>query len=150
MTTPEPTFVHEPPLFYSQADSDAAYDGWEATCGPHSLAADVWAFAGVRPDASGQLQGLDETNAVEAVLKAVGARYHLRRIKSTDVKTLGNGINRIQFEGPWLKPGCAGAGGVFPYALGGAFPRLGDLHSGGLQLPVVPGDGLAGVDVARL
>jgi len=96
--------VSAPPLFYTEADSDLANDEWQASCGPHSIAA-----------ACGKT--LDEVRAVLVNFKgwmsptmmsaALGALGYTDILLHKNQKTgdLCNGINRVQWEGKWLNPG---------------------------------------------
>jgi hypothetical protein len=96
-----------PFLRFTDADSDRANKEWKATCGPHAIAA----ACSVTLDAVYQAISKAEINyrgwmsptQVTKTLAALDQPYNLR----TGLKTMDlcEGINRVQWEGPWLNPG---------------------------------------------
>lgn len=96
-----------PPLFYTADESTAANKAWKATCGPHSIAA----ACGVNLDAVKHAMDLADVNyrgwmsptQVTRTLHALNRKFDLRSGLKTMM--LCQGINRVQWEGPWLKPG---------------------------------------------
>jgi len=92
-----------PTLRYSGPDSQRARDEWNATCGPHSIAAACdLTLEEVRVAMTGY-KGWMSPTMVGATLAALNRPYSLQKgLKTT---TLCEGINRIQWEGKWLDPG---------------------------------------------
>lgn len=97
------TLSQPPPLHFTEADSDKAFIEWKASCGPHSIAA----ACGISLDAVRAVlpifKGWMSPTMVGETLRALGRVYHLQ--KGLKTAELCNGINRIQWEGDWLKPG---------------------------------------------
>lgn len=84
-------------------ESAAAADEWGANCGPHSIAATLGlTLEQVRPHIP-NFRGWMNPTQVGQTLKSLGRGYSLA--KGMKTKVLCDGINRIQWEGPWLKPG---------------------------------------------
>ncbi len=97
-TTPSP-----PPLRFTPVESDEANTAWKATCGPHSIAAACGLnLEEVRAALIGYKGWMSPTQ-VTATLRQLGRPFDLKTGLKTE--TLCEGINRIQWEGPWLKPG---------------------------------------------
>jgi hypothetical protein len=93
-----------PPLRFTLAESEAAHKAWKASCGPHSIAAACgMTLDTVRSSLEGYKGWMNPTQ-VTAVLRDQRRPFELKTQLKTDV--LCEGINRIQWEGPWLKP-CA-------------------------------------------
>jgi hypothetical protein len=95
------------PLLYTEADSEAAYKEWKATCGPHSIAAACGkSLEDVRQAmvrAGVNYRGWMSPTQVMNTLIALGEfRGVTKGLKTMD---LCNGINRVQWEGKWLNPG---------------------------------------------
>lgn len=92
-------------LNFTEEDSIRAFDEWGANCGPHSVAAALWLDLSTVRDLMPEFHGRGYTTPtmIEAVLTRTGINYQ----RTTKLKTvdLCEGINRIQWEGPWLKPG---------------------------------------------
>jgi hypothetical protein len=104
MTTDIYAKVDEPPpLNFSAADSERAHAGWKATCGPHAIAAACGLSldqvrAGLPP-----YRGWMSPTMVEQTLNNLRRSYLLH--KGLKTSNLCNGLNRVQWEGEWLKPG---------------------------------------------
>lgn len=94
-----------PILSYTADAVRLAAAEWNATCGPHSIAA----ACGVTLDEVRRVlppyKGWMSPVMVGHTLRALGRKYSLRKGLKTDV--LCEGINRIQWEGPWLDPGVS-------------------------------------------
>jgi hypothetical protein len=90
-------------LKFTNEDSERANASWKATCGPHSIAAACrMSLEEVRP-ALVDYKGWMSPTQVESALATLGWRFSLR--KGLKAAELCEGINRIQWEGPWLNPG---------------------------------------------
>ena len=90
-------------LTYTLAQSRAAFQEWKASCGPHAIAAiGRFTLDEVR-DALGNYRGWMSPTQVEDTLTVLGVPF--RRTNHLCTKALCNGLNRLQWEGPWLKPG---------------------------------------------
>ncbi len=92
-----------PPLRYTAEESAAANDGWKATCGPHSIAAALRITLDQVRAALEGYRGWMSPTQVTAALHRLEQPFRLEaNLKTMD---LCDGINRIQWEGPWLDPG---------------------------------------------
>lgn len=92
-----------PPIKWTPADSDWAWRKWNATCGPHAIGAALGIhIKDVQPHLE-NYRGYMNPTMVTATLTSIGTTFRLVRGLKTD--TLCNGINRVQWEGDWLKPG---------------------------------------------
>lgn len=92
-----------PPLKFTISDSDRANTEWGANCGPHALAAILGkTLDEVRPSL-GEFPGYTNPTRLGAALRHFGVPYEL--VKGMKSNTLCQGINRVQWEGPWLNPG---------------------------------------------
>ncbi len=92
-------------LNFTEADSDRANTDWGANCGPHSLAAALWLDLSTVRDFMPEFaaKGFTTPTMIEAALDRAGIRYErTTKLRTTD---LCEGISRIQWDGPWLKPG---------------------------------------------
>lgn len=92
-------------LLFTEADSDAANGEWQANCGPHSLAAalalDLPTARTLMPEF--ESKGYTNPTMMKAALDRAGINYVVTKgLKTLD---LCEGISRVQWEGPWLKPG---------------------------------------------
>jgi hypothetical protein len=92
-------------LLFNAKAAEAAYAEWGANCGPMSLAA---ALALDLPTVRTMIDGFEGkgyTNPTMMLraLDRAGIKYQ----RSSKLKTqdLCEGINRLQWEGPWLRPG---------------------------------------------
>lgn len=91
-------------LRWSFEESLDANEEWGANCGPHSLAAiSGKTLTEIRAFVPGFRGWMNPTMIGES-LKALGVRYRIERPRHGTMK-LENGINRVQWEGPWLNPG---------------------------------------------
>lgn len=99
----------EPPeLMFNYEQSAWAHDTWNATCGPHSIAAATGkSLEEVRAILTPKFKGWMNPTMLAEALKALDVPHTLTNGLVT--KDLCHGINRIQFEGPWLKPGVPAA-----------------------------------------
>jgi len=92
-------------LMFNAADANAANDAWGANCGPLSLAAalalDLPTVRTFIPNF--EQKGYTNPTMMEAALVKAGIRYTRTTKLMTQVPC--EGLNRIQWEGPWLKPG---------------------------------------------
>ncbi len=96
--------IAAPPLLrFTARCSQKAFAEWKATCGPHSIAAACGLdLERVRVNLP-PYKGWMSPTMVGQTLKALEVGYELR--KGMKTRSLCNGINRIQWEGDWLKPG---------------------------------------------
>jgi hypothetical protein len=97
-------------LHFTEEQSDLANAEWGANCGPHSLAAalalDLETARRFMPEFAGK--GYTNPTMMAAALARVGVTPVIT--KGLKTRDLCEGISRIQWEGPWLKPGVpAGA-----------------------------------------
>lgn len=92
-----------PALQFTEADSDRAHREWKATCGPHAIAAALGlTLDHVRQYLHEYRGWMNPTQMTRTLLALRKIHNSTARLKTAD---LCNGINRIQFEGPWLNPG---------------------------------------------
>ncbi len=95
--------VHPLPLRFTAAESESANKAWKATCGPHSIAAALGiTLEEVRPALVNYKGWMSPTQIIQA-LGTLGKEFTLS--KGLKTQELCNGINRIQWEGPWLNRG---------------------------------------------
>jgi hypothetical protein len=99
--------VNPPVLAFNEGDSQMANAAWKATCGPHAIAAACGkTLDEVRRaicDADVNYRGWMSPTQVSKTLTALGQSFILTKgLKTMD---LCNGVNRVQWEGPWLNPG---------------------------------------------
>lgn len=92
-----------PPLLFTKEESEIANRKWKATCGPHSIAAACGITLEEVRTALTDYKGWMSPTMISQTLLALGKRYQLR--KGMRTQELCDGINRIQWEGPWLDPG---------------------------------------------
>lgn len=94
-------------LRFTEADAVKAYDDWGANCGPGALAAVMGlTLDEVRP----HLIGFDSkryTNPTMMLmsLKSLGAQFSYRVRAAGPLNWPQYGLCRVQWEGPWTKPG---------------------------------------------
>jgi hypothetical protein len=92
-------------LFFTEEDSQRANDEWGANCGPHSLAAAI----GCTLDRAHELlPTFDYKRYVNPTMMAcalVMADIDYVLSKGLRTPVLCEGLNRIQWEGKWLRPG---------------------------------------------
>jgi hypothetical protein len=88
---------------FTLADAERAHDEWGANCGPGALAAIMgMTLDEVRPHMLGfESKGYTNPTMMFEALGYVGARWQL--LKSPVWPNYG--LARIQWEGPWTKPG---------------------------------------------
>lgn len=90
-----------PPLKFTETDAARAYHEWRCNCGPGALAACLgWTLDAVRPhlgdfEAKGYM-------SPTMMIQSVESSGHVRRPAPNWPV---HGLVRIQFGGPWLKPG---------------------------------------------
>src|SRR3990167_150016 len=94
---------------FNLADADRAHDEWGANCGPGALAAIMgMTLDEVRPHMGDfESKGYTNPTLMFYAMESVSARFRTRSLAS-NVKLLGwpvYGLARIQWEGPWTKPG---------------------------------------------
>lgn len=104
--TGEPDYDHtlrRPCLCFTSADSITANNEWGASCGPHSIAAMLGLSLDQVREHLVDFRGWMSPMMVGDTLRRLGAAYTLRK----GMKTRGMcvGLNRVQWEGPWLNPG---------------------------------------------
>lgn len=92
-------------LMFTAKDANAASAEWGANCGPMSLAAALALdLQTVRPLIAGfEEKGYTNPTMMRGALECVGIQY----VRTSKLRTqeLCEGINRVQWEGPWLRPG---------------------------------------------
>lgn len=107
-------------LPFTEEESESANDTWGANCGPHSVAAALMlTLDQVRPlfaptfEQKFRERGYGFTNPTMMGNALAFARVPFTLTKNLRTQDLRSreGICRIQWEGPWLKPG-AGKGGA--------------------------------------
>jgi len=92
-----------PLVRWTEEECDTAHDEWGANCGPHSIAAALGkTLKEVRPHIP-NFRGWMNPTQVGETIRNLGAAYELT--KGLKTKDLCDGVSRIQWEGPWLKPG---------------------------------------------
>jgi hypothetical protein len=97
-------------LLFDDAAFTLANGLWHVNCGPGSLAAalalDLETVRQLMPEFEGK--GYTNPTMIEQALGRAGIVF--RRTKGLVTDVLCEGINRVQWSGPWLKPGVpAGA-----------------------------------------
>lgn len=93
--------ITPPRLLFTPEDVEAANSRWGANCGPCALAACLgWDLDRVRP-VLGEFErrGYLSPTAMRDAIRAAG--YRTAEVKDWPA----HGLVRIQFGGPWLKPG---------------------------------------------
>lgn len=96
-----------PELRFSFAESVVANAKWGANCGPHSLAAALGLTLDEVRLALGRFKGWMSPTAMEDALRRL--TVDAKPAKGLRTTHLADGINRLQWEGPWLAPGVAPA-----------------------------------------
>jgi hypothetical protein len=94
-------------LPFTGAESEAAFEEWRATCGPHAIAAATGISLDEVRESLSDYRGFMSPTQVEASLTVLGLPF--RRTAHLRTKALCGGLNRIQWEGPWLNPGVPAA-----------------------------------------
>lgn len=92
-------------LMFNAAAANHASDAWGANCGPMSLAAALMLnLETVRTLIPGfEQKGYTNPTMMEKALDKTGIMFNrTARLKSLEPC---EGLNRVQWEGPWLKPG---------------------------------------------
>jgi hypothetical protein len=94
---------------FNLADAQRAADEWGCNCGPSALAAIMGlTLDEVRPHMGDfERKGYTNPTLMFYALESVAARFRIRSI-ARNVQLLGwpvYGLARIQWEGPWTKPG---------------------------------------------
>lgn len=92
-----------PALKFTVADSQSAHQNWKATCGPHAIAAACGLSLEEVRGAIENYRGWMNPTQVSNTLRNLKRSFTLQSQLKT--QKLCEGINRIQWEGPWLKPG---------------------------------------------
>lgn len=99
-------------LPFTEEESETAHDTWGANCGPHSVAvALMLSLDQVHPlfapkfDETFRTRGYGFTNLTMMGNALALARVPFQLEKNLKTQDLREGICRIQWEGPWLKPG---------------------------------------------
>lgn len=100
MTAPPSRIAH--PRF-SAADAKRAYDEWGANCGPGAIAAICGlTLDELRPHMGDfEAKGYTNPTLMWSVLRSIGVRFSYRGRGVWP----GYGLCRVQWEGPWTKPG---------------------------------------------
>jgi hypothetical protein len=90
-------------LLWTFDDSMEAHEEWKASCGPHSIAAAAAVSLDTVRQSLSNYHGWMSPTMVTETLTKMGVNFSLTSRLQT--QNLCSGINRIQFVGPWLKPG---------------------------------------------
>lgn len=96
-----------PPLPFTAAESSAAHDDWNASCGHHSLAAACGvSLEAVRRALPVLTRGWMNPTMIGQTLTALRRGFSLQRQQfgTAPFEQRGPCIYRIQFEGSWLNP----------------------------------------------
>ena len=101
----------KPSLCFNEEASETAHKEWNATCGPHSIAAALGISLDQVRQALPPYKGWMNPTMVGETLRTLGKNYTFRKGLKTD--ELCNGINRIQWEGKWLNPGVPARAAYF-------------------------------------
>lgn len=101
-------------LIFTASEANHAANEWHANCGPMSLAAALMIdLPTVRCFIPGfDAKGYTNPTMMEAALATAGILYNRTTKLKTQVPC--EGLNRIQWEGPWLEPGVP-AGAAYGY-----------------------------------
>ncbi|MDD2765588.1 MAG: hypothetical protein PHE83_16620 [Opitutaceae bacterium] len=91
------------PLPYTPEESVRASRDWKATCGPHAIAAATGVSLDEVRDTLADYKGWMSPTQVENSLTVLGVAF--RRTSHLQTKALCDGLNRLQWAGPWLNPG---------------------------------------------
>lgn len=92
---------------FSADDADRAYDEWGANCGPGAIAAICGlTLSELRPH-TGDFEVKRYTNPtlMWQILRNLGVRFSYRGGELGQMNWPRYGLARIQWEGPWTKPG---------------------------------------------
>ncbi len=90
-------------LPWTPTESARAHKAWKANCGPHAIAAALSVRLDAVREAIGVFKGYMNPTQVRDTLHALRVRVGLAgRVR---VDWLCNGLNYIQWEGPWLERG---------------------------------------------
>jgi len=96
-----------PPVFFSPEDLELAWVEWSCNCGPAALAVATGRHIN---DIRGLIHKFDEryyTNPTMMVgaLRQMCVEFHWARDAEKPIEWPLNGLARIQWAGPWTKPG---------------------------------------------
>ncbi|MBZ0161750.1 MAG: hypothetical protein K8H74_03465 [Notoacmeibacter sp.] len=91
------------PTRFTAEDADRAYEEWGANCGPGAVAAICGLTLDELRPHMGDFESKHYTNPtlMWSVLRSIGARWSMRRSGGWP----DYGLCRVQWEGPWTKPG---------------------------------------------
>lgn len=92
-----------PPVAFTQADADAAWDSWGCNCGPGAVAGVLGlTLDQVRPHLGDfETKRYTAPTLMWAILRSLRVRFSLMQRKDWP----RYGLARIQWEGPWTRPG---------------------------------------------
>lgn len=93
------------PLRFTEEDSSRANELWGANCGPHALAAALGLTLGEAREVLPTFEDKGYTNPTMMLTALVLARAKFTVAKNLRSAELCDGLNRIQWEGRWTKPG---------------------------------------------
>lgn len=92
-----------PPLRFTADQAAQANEEWGANCGPHSIAA---ACGLTLDEVRAKLVNFRGWMNPTQITETLGALGRFGSIKKGNMGGwIGNGIHRIQWEGPWMNPG---------------------------------------------
>ena len=92
-----------PPLRFTEADAERAYNEWSANCGPGAIAAVAgMTLDELRPHLGDfEKKGYTNPKLMFEILRRLEMRVTV--LKPPDWPTFG--LVRVQWEGPWMNPG---------------------------------------------
>ena len=97
---------------YTPAESEHCREQWKAACGHHALAAVCNERLATVCQAVGHRKGWMNPTMIHNALATLGVPVRLT--KGLQTQNLCAGLNRVQFEGPWLAEGLRPAL-AYPY-----------------------------------
>ena len=95
--------AYPPPLRFSADEANQATQKWGLNCGPMSIAAACCMRLDEAYEAVSPFKGYMNPTHVSDALTRIGQEFVV--LKGLRERKLCHGINRIQWEGPWLAPG---------------------------------------------
>jgi hypothetical protein len=109
MSAPGSVHHNPPPVCFTLADAERAYDAWGCNCGPGALAALTGlTLEQVRPHIPDfPAKGYTNPTMMFDALDSIGVRWKCtvlgKRVPMVEWPALG--LARVQWEGPWTAPG---------------------------------------------
>lgn len=96
-----------PPVAFNAQDAEAAFDAWGCNCGPGAIAGVLGlTLDAVRPHLPGfDAKRYTNPTMMWAALRGLGARFTVTGSDTARDTWPRYGLARVQWEGPWTKPG---------------------------------------------